>query len=83
MVYLQLLGVHAASRAASALQDDHLEAEAAQLPGSCKTCTSLVLNCAARQSLQGNPLNAAHHPVLPQCIVCAAHAAISWHVQAC
>ena len=33
----QLLGVHAASRSTPSLQDDRLEAEAAQLAGSCQT----------------------------------------------
>lgn len=53
MLYLQLFGVHAAPRAASALQDDNFEAEAAQLPGSCKTCSHL-LGCQA--SIAGEPL---------------------------
>ena len=55
-MYLQLLGVHTASRAASALQDDHFEAEAAQLPGSCKTCSQgLQLHCTAMNTLQEIP----------------------------
>ena len=71
LVYLQLLGIHATSRAASALQDDHLEAKAAQLPGSCKTCSQgLHLHCAAGQALQETPLNDTQRLVLAPCFAC-------------
>jgi len=42
--YLQLLGVHAASRSPPALQHYHLEAKAAQLPGSCQSCGMGILS---------------------------------------